>query len=104
MEIRKSGAAESEHETVSALSHKKAIEATLKKYPGSDVEIGQRLPRSEQQGYVVPTGKLVTMPESPSGRTPEDTIHHELGHVCVGNHHGFEADGMLSHNNADMGG
>src|SRR5258708_1903774 len=104
MEIRKSGAAESEHETVSALSHKKAIEATLKKYPGSDVEIGQRLPRSEQQGYVVPTGKLGTMPESPSGRTPEDTIHHELGHFFVGNHHGFEADGMLSHNHADMGG
>lgn len=90
-------------EHVDAFSHKDALKQAQKQFPDarewSVHQIGQRTPSTE---YSVPSGKLLSMPEMNSGKTPESTMNHEIGHAMIGQKEGLTQEGILRHTHPDI--
>ena len=91
-------------ETVEGFSIKDAIRTAQNKFPdasewSSADTGGERTPSTE---YVVPTGKLASMPVQ-VGRELIQTMYHELGHAMIGEKEGLTVKGMLRHTHPDLG-
>lgn len=94
---------DSHRETIDAFSAQNAKKVIQKQFPDAQAfkleAIGDRIPSTD---YVVPSGKHLSMPPHPQGKTEQQTIDHELGHIMTGLNQGWDTTGMKRHTHPDL--
>jgi hypothetical protein len=95
-----------ETQTIKAHSFRAALRQAEKSNLGSRAVNVERVPEGPKTvpDYKVPKGKLASMPVIMSGKSPQATIFHELGHAMKGLQGGMELTGMKRHTAPGMKG